>query len=64
MKNLKEQNPIVLAFAIIGAGALIYGGWFLYQRHTAQELENAIRYGSPQGPTSGFYQPSKKPPPQ
>jgi hypothetical protein len=64
MKKLKEQNPLVLAFAIIGGCALIYGGWLLYQRHASQELENAIRYGPPQGPATGFYQPSKKPPPQ
>ncbi len=37
MKSLKEQNPIVLALAIVGVCALLYAGWVTYQRHIAQQ---------------------------
>jgi predicted negative regulator of RcsB-dependent stress response len=64
MKNLKEQNPIVLAFAIIGIGALLYGGWTLYQQHLIQQQDSAFRYGPPIPGVAGLNQPSKQPPPQ
>jgi hypothetical protein len=37
MRNIKGQNPLVLAFAIIGVGALIYAGLTLYQRQVAED---------------------------
>ena len=64
MKNLKEQNPLVLAFAIIGVCALIYGGWTIYEHHVETEQAQQF-FGAPAtGPMSGLYQPSTKPPPQ
>jgi len=46
MKNLKEQNPIVLALAIVGVCALFYAGWTLYQRHVAQQQTQTF-FGAP-----------------
>jgi hypothetical protein len=37
MRNIKGQNPLVRAFAIIGVGALIYASWTLYQRQLADD---------------------------
>jgi hypothetical protein len=64
MKTLKEQNPIILAFAIIGICALVYGGWMIYQRHVAEETEQAIIMGTPSTGFSGLNKPSTQPPPQ
>jgi uncharacterized membrane protein HdeD (DUF308 family) len=46
MRKLKEQNPLVLALAIIGVCALVYGGWAIYQRHTAEQQTQTF-FGSP-----------------
>ena len=65
MKRLKEQNPIVLALAIIGVCALIYGGWTIYQQHQAAEQTQGFFGGPPQIP--GVAQALKakpQPPPQ
>jgi hypothetical protein len=61
---LKEQNPIVLAFAIMGICALVYGGWTIYQQHVAEEKEQAIIIGTPSPGFSGLNKPSTQPPPQ
>ena len=63
MKSLKEQNPIVLALAIIGIIAVLYGGWTVYQRHISEEMENAIRYGPPPPGVAELNKPSTQPPP-
>ena len=64
MKSLKEQNPIVLALAIIGIIAVLYGGWMVYQQHVATEQTQTFFGAPPQGAAAGLYQPSKQPPPQ
>jgi uncharacterized membrane protein YpjA len=64
MRNLKEQNPIVLAFAIIGVCALFYGVWTIYHQHVVEEEQQAIILAPPSTPLSGLFKPSKKPPPQ
>ncbi len=64
MKALKEKTPIILALAIIGICAVLYGGWTIYQQHVAQEQEQAIRYGPPPPGIGGLNEPSKQPPPQ
>jgi hypothetical protein len=65
MKKLKEQSPIVLALAIIGVGALLYGGWIIHQRQTAEQ-EAQTFFGAPaQIPGVADALKSKpKPPPQ
>jgi hypothetical protein len=35
MKEIK--NPLILAFAIIGMCAVLYGAWHLYQQHLTEE---------------------------
>jgi predicted negative regulator of RcsB-dependent stress response len=64
MKNFKEQNPIVLALAIIGVCALVYGGWTVYQQHVIEQEQRAIISAPPSTPLSGLFKPSEKPPPQ
>jgi hypothetical protein len=64
MKNLKPQNPIIIALAIIGLCAVLYVSWTIYQQHIAEEQENAIRYGPPPAGVGELNKPSKQPPPQ
>jgi uncharacterized membrane protein YidH (DUF202 family) len=64
MTTLKKQNPIVLALAIIGICAVLYGAWTFYQQHEAEEKEQAIIVGTPSPGFSGLNQPSTQPPPQ
>lgn len=64
MKNLKEQNPIVLALAIIGIIAILYGGWTVYQHHISEGMENAIRYGPPTAGVGKALKAKPQPPPQ
>jgi hypothetical protein len=64
MKNLREQNPFVLALAIIGVCALLYGAWSIYHRHAVEEEQRAILSAPAQGAFGRLNQPSKKPPPQ
>lgn len=63
MKNLKEQNPIVLAFAIIGVCAILY---FLFQgyQHYVAEQQRAILMGPPSGAVGQALKAKPKPPPQ
>ena len=64
MKNLKEQNPLILAFAIIGVCALLYGGWTLYQQHISRR-NSARSFSSADMPDVADYSsPARKPPPQ
>jgi uncharacterized membrane protein YpjA len=65
MKNLKEQNPIVLAFAIVGVCALLYGAWTVYHQHLIEQEQRAIISEPPQIPGVAQSLKSKpKPPPQ
>ncbi len=40
MKLIK--NPLVLAFAIIGVCAVLYGAWHLYEQHETREPSRAM----------------------
>ncbi|MBF6570768.1 MAG: hypothetical protein IVW54_18025 [Candidatus Binataceae bacterium] len=65
MKNLKEQNPIVLMLAIVGIFALLYSAWSVYHQHIVEKQERAIMSGPPQVPGAAqMLKPSTKPPPQ
>jgi hypothetical protein len=46
MRKLKEQNPLVLALAIIGVCAVLYAGGVIYQRHVAEQDAQRF-FGSP-----------------
>ncbi len=64
MKKLRDQNPIVLALAIIGVCAIFYFLWQGYQQHLANQQAREFFDTPPSGAASQLYQPSKKPPPQ
>jgi hypothetical protein len=64
MKNLKEQNAIVLALALVGLCALLYGGWTIYRQHVAAQQAHEFFGTPPTGPIGDLYKPSKQPPPQ
>jgi|GEM_PF-5626589 len=38
----KGANVLTLSLAIIGAGALVYGGWYLFQQHEAQNQSRSM----------------------
>jgi len=62
--KFKEQNPLILAFAIVGICAVLYGGWTLYQQRTEME-QRAILLGPPQIPeVAQSLKSGGKPPPQ
>jgi len=42
VKNIKRQNALVVALAIIGVCAAVYGLWNLYQRHVVEEQSRAF----------------------
>ncbi len=64
MKTLKEKQPIVLALAIIGVCALVYGVWTIYYQHMAEQKAQAIIMGTPSPGFRGLNEPSTQPPPQ
>jgi hypothetical protein len=64
VKRLRDQNPIILALAIIGVGAILYFLWQGYQQHLADQQARQFLGTAPSGAASQLYQPSKKPPPQ
>jgi hypothetical protein len=62
--KFKEQNPLILAFAIVGICAVLYGGWTLYQQRIEAE-QRAILLGPPQIPeVAQSLKSGGKPPPQ
>jgi len=63
MKSLKNK-PDLLAFAIIGVCALLYGGWTIHDQHVIEEEQQAIISAPPSAGVSGLFKPSAKPPPQ
>jgi hypothetical protein len=63
MKNLKEQSPIVLAFAIIGVCAMIYFIFLAYQHYVAEQ-QRAILLGPPSGAVGQALKATPQPPPQ
>ncbi|MGO9605794.1 MAG: hypothetical protein ACLQAT_20810 [Candidatus Binataceae bacterium] len=50
MKKPNQQNPLVLALAIVGVGALVYAGWHLYQRKVAEQEIRAL-FAAPPPPS-------------
>ncbi|MGO9454328.1 MAG: hypothetical protein ACLQDV_25265 [Candidatus Binataceae bacterium] len=42
MKRLDQQNPLVLALAIVGVGALLYAGWSFYEQRATDEKARAL----------------------
>ncbi|MGO9060893.1 MAG: hypothetical protein ACLQU2_26455 [Candidatus Binataceae bacterium] len=65
MKSVKEQSPIILALALVGVCALLYGAWTIYREHVVQEQERATMSVPPQVPGAAqMLKPSTKPPPQ
>jgi hypothetical protein len=63
VNKIRQQNPVVLALAIIGVCAIIYFLWQGYQ-HYVQEQQRATLLGPPSGAAAQLYKRSKKPPPQ
>jgi len=63
MKTLKEQHPIVLAFAIIGICAVLYFLFQGYQRYAAEQ-QRAILLGPPSGAVGQALKATPQPPPQ
>jgi hypothetical protein len=65
MRKLKEENPIVLALAIIGVCAVLYGGWVIYQRHVGEQETQTFFGSASQIPgVAHALKSSPKPPPQ
>jgi len=61
MKNIK--TPLILVFAFIGVCTVIYGGWYFYQRHAANEQAKAAFTAPPaKGVPDMFH--NAPPPPQ
>lgn len=59
----KSPNLLIYAFAIIGLGAVIFGGWALYEKEaTHQETQRAFSEPVPSGLPNIFRNAS--PPPQ
>jgi len=57
------KNPIILAFAVIGVCAVIFGGWHLYQQHVANEQAKAAFTAPPAKGVPDMYH-NAPPPPQ
>jgi P-type conjugative transfer protein TrbJ len=67
--NLREtkmrntNNRLILAFAVIGVAAVIYGGWYLYEQHTVDEqAKSAFTAPSASGVPDMYH--NAPPPPQ
>ncbi len=41
-----SRNPLLIAFAVIGICAILYGAWHMYQQHTADSDARA-RFAAP-----------------
>jgi hypothetical protein len=60
----RHQNPLILALAIIGVIAILYGAWTLYQQRAAEEYQHRF-FSAPA--SSGLPNPleaTPNPPPQ
>jgi hypothetical protein len=64
MKETKHQNPIILALAIIGVLAILYGAWTLYQQHAAEEYQRWFFSAPPPSGVPNPLQTNSAPPPQ
>jgi hypothetical protein len=64
VKKLRDQNPIVLALAIIGICAIFYFVWRGYQQYLTNQHAREFFGNPPSGAAGQLYQQSKKPPPQ
>jgi hypothetical protein len=61
MKDIK--NPLIIVFAIVGVWAVIYGGWYMYQRHVAGAQSKAGFTAPPASGVPDMYH-NAPPPPQ
>ena len=65
MKGTNKQNPVLVALAIIGACAILYGVWIVYQHHVVQEqLRATFSAPVPSGVPDILHAPPGPPPPQ
>lgn len=64
MNRIRQQNPLILAFAIIGVCAILYFLFQAYQRYAANEQARQFFNAPPSGGAAQLYKPSEKPPPQ
>jgi hypothetical protein len=63
MRNLKQQNPIVLVLALIGVCAIFYFIIRGYQQYVAEQ-QRAILLGPPSGAVARALKATPQPPPQ
>jgi hypothetical protein len=61
MKDIK--NPLIIVFAIVGACAVIYGGWHMYRQHVADAQSKAAFTAPPASGVPDMYH-NAPPPPQ
>jgi hypothetical protein len=64
MKKIRQQNPLILALAIIGLCAIFYFLFQAYQQYRANQRARQFFNAPPSGGAAQLYKPSKKPPPQ
>jgi len=64
MKKISEQNPLILALAIIGLGAILYFLCQGYQQYAAKEQARSFFSATPSGRVGELNKPSNQPPPQ
>jgi hypothetical protein len=62
VKDFGKHNPFILALAIIGVFAVIYVGWTLYQRETAEEQRRAFFSATPAPGIPDLSKPEPLPP--
>jgi hypothetical protein len=60
----KIKNSLIYTFAIIGALAVTYAGWTVYQHYAAQEQARAFFSAPPSAGTPDFMHAKPHPPPQ
>jgi hypothetical protein len=58
------KNSVFSAVAIIGACALLYGAWSIYQRYDAEEQRRTFFSTAPAPKTPNFLNAKPEPPPR
>ena len=61
MKNT-NNNPFIIFFALIGVFAVICGGWYLYERHSANQQAKAAFSAPPASGVPDMYHDAPAPP--
>jgi hypothetical protein len=64
MKRIRQQNPLILALAIIGVCAILYFFWQGYQQHLTNEQARSFFGAPPSGAVGQALKAKPKPPPQ